>query len=230
MDKKERIVISLGGSLIFPEHAPDADYLALFKDVIDRELKEGKTFFITTGGGNITRVYQNVFRGLESNPTSDALDWIGIAPTRLNAQLVRELFGDVAHKEVITNPTAIDADSAVIVGGGWKPGWSTDYVAVAGAVTLGARKVINLTNVAYVYDKNPNVHDDAKKLEDISWDDYLSVIPNEWAPGLNTPFDPVASKLAKENNIEVAIVAGTNITALKNCIEGKDFEGTRIHP
>jgi uridylate kinase len=45
---------------------------------------------------------------------------------------------------------------------------------------------------------------------------------------MNAPFDPIASKLAQENNLEVAIIGGNNLENMQNYIEGKSFEGSII--
>ena len=51
-----------------------------------------------------------------------------------------------------------------MVAGGWMPGRSTDDDAVRLAKIYGAEMVINLSNIDYVYDKDPNKYKDAKKL------------------------------------------------------------------
>jgi uridylate kinase len=42
------------------------------------------------------------------------------------------------------------------------------------------------------------------------------------------PFDPVASKLAQKNNLEVIIAEGKNLKNLKNILEEKKFVGTIV--
>ena len=66
------------------------------------------------------------------------------------------------------------------------------------------------------------------KIEKISWADYRKLIPSEWNPGLNSPFDPIASKMAEENGIEVYIMNGKPIDNLKKCLNGEEFQGTKI--
>ena len=62
----------------------------------------------------------------------------------------------------------------ILVAGGWKPGWSTDYVAVRIAQRLGVRQVINLSNTDYVYDKDPKLHTDARPLKGLGWEEFFS--------------------------------------------------------
>ena len=93
---------------------------------------------------------------------------------------------------------------------------------------LNARRIINLSNIDYAYDKDPNKYPDARKIENISWAEYRKLIPGEWNPGLSTPFDPTASQMAEVCGMEVVILNGRNMQNLKNCLDGGEFTGTRI--
>lgn len=225
----ETIVISLGGSLVIPDSI-DIDFLKNFRDLILSQTEKGKKFIIITGGGKIAREYINVVKNI-TNPTDDNLDWIGIAVTRLNAELLRVVFGESACPKVIIDPDSInEMNKPIMLGAGWKPGNSSDLAAVHSAISVGAKKVINLSNTDYVYDSDPKTNPSAKKIEKISWKDYRSIIPEEWNPGLNTPFDPVASKKAEENGMTVIIMNGKSLQNLVKCLEGEDFMGTIISP
>ena len=96
------------------------------------------------------------------------------------------------------------------------------------AKNIGAKKIINLSNTDYVYDSDPKKNPNAKKIEQISWKDYRALIPAEWNPGLNSPFDPIASKMSEEEGIEVVIMNGKPIDNLANYLDGKKFLGTVI--
>ena len=52
-----------------------------------------------------------------------------------------------------------------MVAAGWHPGWSTDFVATILAERLQAKTILNLSNIDYVYDKDPNKYKDAKKIK-----------------------------------------------------------------
>ncbi|MES2023810.1 MAG: UMP kinase [Patescibacteria group bacterium] len=224
---EETIIISLGGSLIIPEEI-DTGFLKDFKNLILSQVQKGKKFVIITGGGKICRKYQNVAKEL-SNPSNVDLDWIGIASLKLNAELLRVIFGDVAYEKVIADlHQNLNLGKPIIIGSACEPGQSTDLDAVLAAVSTGAKKVINLSNIDYAYDKDPNKFPDAKKIEKISWQEYRKLIPSEWNPGLSSPFDPIASKLAEEDKMQVMILNGKNISNLERCLNGEDFLGTVI--
>ncbi|MEK7104614.1 MAG: UMP kinase, partial [Patescibacteria group bacterium] len=204
----ETIIISLGGSLIIPDEI-DINFLKDFKKLILSQIEKparnadgiasaggGKKFVIITGGGKLCRRYNKAAEEI-SKSSNDDLDWLGIFSTRFNAEFVKILFGDLAEDKIILDPTlSIKLNKSVIIGGGWKPGNSTDFCAVLMAKNVGAKKIINLSNTDYVYDSDPKVNSNAKKIEKISWPEYRTIIPKEWNPGLNSPFDPVASEMA----------------------------------
>ena len=162
-------------------------------------------------------------------PNNDDLDWIGIAALRMNAELMRVVFNEYACLKIVSNfEEDFIFDKPIVVGSAYKPGQSTDWGAVMGAKKVGAKKVINLSNTDYVYDSDPKVNPEAKKIEKISWADYRALIPTEWNPGLNSPFDPVASKIAEELGLEVVIMNGKPIENLEKCFNGESFQGTII--
>ena len=225
--KEEIFIISLGGSLIIPDDI-DIDFLKDFKEVILSQVEKGKKFVIVTGGGKVCRKYQKVARDL-SNPSSEDLDWIGIASLKLNAELLRVIFGEYAHNEVISNlSNNFPFEKPIVIGSAYKPGQSTDFDAVLGAKTVGAKKIINLSNTNYVYNSDPKINPNTKKFEQISWLEYRKLIPKEWNPGLNSPFDPVASEMAEKEGMEVIIMNGKPIDNLAKYLDGKKFQGTVI--
>jgi len=224
---KERVVVSVGGSLIVPEGI-DTDFLIRFKALILEKVQHGFTFTIIAGGGKTSRRYQDAANAVTPLSQFD-LDWIGIHATRLNAQLLRDIFVGYAHPQVIKNPTIdIEADEPIIIAAGWQPGCSTDYDAVLMAKNLGATRLVNLSNVDYVYTMDPKKNPGAKKIEKISWAEFRKLIPATWDPGLSSPFDPIAAKEAEELHLEVAIINGTKLEEFSHYLDSKPFVGTII--
>lgn len=223
----ETIVISVGGSLIYPDNL-DVDFLKKFKGIILNHIAKGKRFVLVTGGGMLCRNYQKVAKEL-GEPDDDDLDWIGIDATRINAHLLKAIFKKKANKYIITNPNdKINFKEKILVGAGWKPGNSTDYVAVLLAKKLKVKKLINLTNIDYVYDNDPKKTYDVKPIKKTDWKNFRKLFGKKWDPGLNSPFDPVASKEAETIGLTVHIMNGKNLENLDNVLEGKRFVGTTI--
>lgn len=230
MQFSETIVMSVGGSLIVPDQI-DTNFLASLKDLVVTETANGRRFIIITGGGKTARRYADAAKEV-SKLEDDDLDWLGIHATRLNAHLVRTIFRKHAHPVLVTNPDDIldvPKDQKLIIGAGYRPGSSTDLRAIQIAQRVGAKKVINLSNTDYVFTDDPRTNPDAKKIEDITWEEFRKIIPEEWNPGLNSPFDPIAAKEAQRLNIEVAQINGTKLISLKNYLDGEPFTGTKIH-
>lgn len=228
--KREYVVVSVGGSLLVPEGI-DIPFLKAFRSLILSKTQAGSSFYIVAGGGKLSRNYQDAakeVRGAEELERED-VDWLGIHSTRLNAHLLRTIFIEEAQARIIKNPTSrFRGREAIVIGAGWKPGWSTDYCAVMAAKALGAKKLVNLSNIDYVYTADPRTNPDAQKIEKIGWADFRKLIPTEWDPGLSSPFDPVAAREAEALKLEVAVINGNNLEAFENYLDGKPFAGTII--
>ena len=226
--KQEYIVLSVGGSLIVPGEI-DVEFLTGFRSFILDKVRRGFSFFIITGGGHTARQYQEAGKHARGDLHPEDIDWLGIHATRMNAHLLRAVFLDDAQARIVKNPTrAIVPKKPIIIGAGWKPGWSTDYCAVMAAKKLGAKKLVNLSNIEYVYTADPKKDPTAQKIERIGWEDFRKLVPDHWDPGLSSPFDPIAAREAQHANLEVAVMHGKNLQALDDYISGKPFAGTVI--
>jgi uridylate kinase len=220
----EIIVISLGGSLIVPDNI-DVKFLKKFKRII-LNYAAAKKFIIICGGGRTARRYQEAAADVSVLKDED-LDWLGIHSTRLNAHLLRTIFRGHAHPAIIKNPTEkIKFNERILIASGWQPGCSTDYDAVLLAKNFNIKDIINLSNTDYVYDSDPRKNKDARPLPVISWMEFRKLVGNEWNPGLNMPFDPVASKLAEELGMKVVIMK--DLANLESFLGNKKFNGTVI--
>ncbi len=226
---KNPTIISLGGSLVAPDGV-DTAFVSTFRTLIQKRITLGESFIVIVGGGKVCRRYQEAARELGAN-SQEAQDWVGIYATRLNAELVRVSLGGQSHAEIITDPSVLTGvSSPIAIGAGWKPGHSTDFDAVLMAENTGARRIINLSNIDCVYEKDPRQFPDARKIERASWKEFRTLLPkpSAWVPGLNAPFDPIAAKRAEELGLEVAIMNGKPLENLKNYLEGHAFTGTVI--
>jgi len=224
-------VISLGGSIVAPAGV-DVDFVKKFFDLI-RSFIEGdsnRRFIFVVGGGGPARSWQNAYREISGDNLKDEeADWIGIMATRLNAQLIKAIMSEWCNQEVVTNPLEVDPlTSNVLVAAGWKPGFSTDYDAVLLAERFGADMVINLSNIEKVFTADPKIDPNARPIDKISWADFRSMVGDEWIPGKNVPFDPIASRHAQKIGLKVICAGGKNLENLKKILNGEDFIGTTI--
>lgn len=228
MKAKPIRILSLGGSIIVPR---EIDYVFLRRFVqLARTLARQYRLIIFTGGGAVARTYQAGLRKIQPQISRESLDWVGIAASRLNAQLLVQSLGNLVQPEIITDPRVkLNWRRPIWVGAGWKPGRSTDYDAVRVAVENKVSRVFNLSNIDYVYSRDPRRFKSAVKFTELSWSAYLRLVGRTWQPGLQTPFDPVASQLAQKHRIEVAIVNGKNLSAVRQAVLGQSVRGTLIH-
>ncbi len=223
------VIVSVGGSLIVPENI-DTMFLKNLRNLVVEEVSKGTNFIIIVGGGKTARYYQDAAKEIYALDRED-LDWLGIHSTRLNAHLVRTVFRDIAHPVIVTNPDDVldvPKNTHLVIAAGYRPGASTDLRAIQIAERRGAKNVINLSNIDYVYTADPRKNQNAEKIERITWADFRKLIPEEWDPGLSSPFDPVAAKEAERLSLEVAIMNGAHLNRLSNYLNGKPFVGTII--
>lgn len=203
----------MGGSLIVPEEI-DVKFLSGLKKLLAERATQGDSFVLTPGGGRTARKYAVAAKVLGSLDRND-LDWLGIFSIRLNSLLLSNIFKNL-KKVMVMDMKDI------------RPGASSDLSSVKYAIKSKANILINLTNVDYVYDKNPKTNKNAKPIKNISWQDFRKIIGNKWDPGLNLPFDPVASRLAEKNRLRVVVMNGNPLSNLKNFLSGKPYKGTII--
>ena len=238
-------VLSVGGSIIVPDK-PDTEFLTAFVKMCTAWLDADKSrrLILVAGGGGPARTYQNAYREVakkfgeeekqmlsfkDEDETNYACDWLGIMATRLNAQILKTCFGPLCIQDVVTDPTkANDFTGRVLVAAGWKPGFSTDNDAVLLAERFNADTVVNLSNIEKVYTDDPRKNPDAKPLDTISWKDFRAMVGDEWVPGKNCPFDPIASRKAQELSLTVICAGGKNIKNIRAILDGRDYVGTTI--
>jgi uridylate kinase len=241
-------VISLGGSLIAPGHGKvpfdgagaasptsgvDSGFLKGFARLAEEHIAAdpGRKLIVVCGGGSPARDYQAALREVVPGATGDDLDWVGIAATRLNAELLRRILGRWCGEEVVTDPEAVTVFAGrIMVAAGWKPGFSTDNDAVLLALRFSSDTVVNLSNIARVYTDDPRTNPAARPLDAASWAELLAIVGDSWTPGRNTPFDPVAARAAAEAHLRVVFADGRDLANLRSILEDGPFTGTAIGP
>ena len=221
------IVLALGGSIIYPDKI-DVGFLKKFRKFILRHIKSEKKFVIIIGGGSVARDYQNA-AGKVLKLSDEDKDWIGIHATRLNAHLLRTIFYQEADPVVIDSRWKIKKiKHPVTIASGWRPGWSTDYVALQIASDMGVKETVIAGKPDYVYNKDPKTDKSARPIKELSWKEYRKLIPARWVPGAHSPVDPVGARLGEKEKLAAIIVKGTDLKNFDNLLAGKDFKGTII--
>lgn len=224
------IVISVGGSLIVPNGGINTDFLIKFNKLIREEIIKGRRFLLIAGGGKLARQYQEAGAAVIGKLTKEDLDWLGIHATHLNGHLLRTIFQDVSNPRVIQHydRKLENWTEPIAIGAGWMPGCSTDYDAIILAKDHGAKLIINMSNIDYVFDKDPAKFSDAKPLKKITWKAMKELVGDKWTPGHNSPFDPIATKLASKLGLTVVITNGKDMDNIRKIINKESFKGTVI--
>ena len=221
------VVIALGGSIVHPDGI-DAAYLKKFKAFLAPFMKKGAKFVIVIGGGTLSRRFQEA-AGKVSRVTDEDKDWLGIHATRLNAHLLRTIFRDEADPVVWDAREKIERPKyPITIASGWRPGWSTDYVAIRIAADLGAGEAIIAGKPSHVYEADPATHPRAKRFDALGWRDYRRLVPRAWKPGLHAPVDPVGAALGAKEGVKAIIMDGRDLPNFRALLNGKEFEGTII--
>ena len=222
------IVVSLGGSLIAPKEI-DVNFLKKFRQLMLRYIAAGNRVILICGGGNVCRKYQAAARKVNPRVTDRDLDWVGIGATKINAELVSAIFGDRAHESIVSDPRKkVTTTKKIIIGAGHEPGSSSDLDAVWIAKAYNADTVINLSNITYVYDKDPSKFKDAKPQHTMTWQAFCKLVGDTWVPGAHVPFDPIAAKYARKWKLKLLVMKGSDLVNLKNFLNNKKFKGTLV--
>ncbi|MFX1286232.1 MAG: UMP kinase [Promethearchaeota archaeon] len=222
---KPLITLSLGGSVINPGNI-DRKFLEDFSIAI-KELVHQKKFMIVCGGGKVARQY---ISGLPGGLTEGERDYMGIAATWLNAQLLTYYFKGYCSPILPTTVKKLTKDLQkydIGISGGFLTAIKTDEDAAILADLYGSPILVNVTNVDGIYDKDPNQYSDAKKFDELTYHEFYEIVsPLSLGAGSNAPFTLIAAKICERSNIRI-IITDANAPKIKKAIQGENI-GTII--
>lgn len=220
-------VISLGGSIFFPQEI-DVGFLKNFRQLIISRVEQGDRFIIITGGGRLARLYQNALAEI-NNADDIQRDWVGIYATQANGKFMQKVFDEYACDTFVINPQEeVTFDKPILIGAGYEPGCSTDMDAVLIAQTYNTKTILNISNIEKIYTADPRTNPDAEPIDTMTWAALREIVGNTWRPGMNVPFDPTAAKLAQELQLKVVSLSGKNLDNVRDFFEGNEFIGSTI--
>jgi uridylate kinase len=219
------VVVSLGGSVVLSDDLSPS-YFHDLAAVIEKHSHHFK-LYIVVGGGKTARSY--IMRGRQLHLSETILDELGIAITRVNALFLSRLLPSANMTIPQSTDEALQDASPVVVMGGTTPGHSTDFVGAELAMKSKAEYYIIATNVDGVYDKDPNIYDDAKFLTTISIHTLIKQQGIAWeSAGKNVVIDGPALHLIQEAKLSTYVLNGKFIDRLDQLLTGQSFHGTRI--
>jgi len=223
----EKVVVSIGGSILVPGEN-DAEFIGKLAKML-KEVSMEVQLAIVCGGGKTARYYAGIAKDLGGSTYEQ--DILGIAATRMNAQLLMLALGEMPDA-VITDPEELAKASQpgkIVVMGGTVPGHTTDAVSSMVAAAMKADRIINGTSVDAVYTADPRKDPNAKKIPKMTIDELAEIVYKEHGASKSSVFDPLGVKLAKENRMDILMIDGRNLDELKNAILGKPINGTFVN-
>jgi len=230
------VVIKIGGSVVY-DNSLNVNQILLDK------LKEWyfckkdyyQNIIMVVGGGSLSRDLQEKISRYVGG--QEYLHSIGMSVTQTNANLIKAYIGDpdiiIPRRLGEAYELLVDDDKSLIVCGGLKVGWSTDMDAAVFADILGESRVTKISDVDYIYDKDPSEVENAVAIKDMTWDEYFKLFgikedsihdPNE-----NIPIDVECARFCKGKGISFWICGGEKITGA-SVLEDVMTEGTLVHP
>lgn len=231
----KRVLLKLSGEQLAGEFETGLDpkLAKWFAEEIGPVAESGVQVVIMVGGGNFLRGAQIAGHGIQ-RVTADHMGMLG---TMMNALALTDIFESKGIKTrslstIFANQVAepfvhrlankhLENGRVVIVGGGsGRPYVTTDTAAMILALELACEVVIKATKVDGVYDKDPAKHDDAKKLNNVSYQQAVE-------DGAIKIMDKAALGLAMEQHMPMIIYDATTKGALADIIAGKHI-GTII--
>jgi uridylate kinase len=223
----EKVVVSVGGSILIPDDN-DPAFIKQLAGVL-KDVSKSVRLVIVCGGGRIARYYTNT--GKELGGSTYQRDIMGIGATRLNAELLRIALGDSAYGSVpdtVDEAVSASSNGKIVVMGGTEPGHTTDAVAAMVAGKIGCRRLVNATSVDAVYSDDPRKNRDAERFTNLTIAELSNIVYAEHDAGKSSVFDPLGVKLAMRDRIDLMIVNGRDLPEMRNAILGKRIKGTLV--
>jgi len=194
--------------------------------------KMGIGIALVIGAGNIFRGIKAASKGMERvtgdylgmlatimNAISiqDALEKLNVQTRTLSAITVSQISEPYIRRRALRH---LEKNRVVIVAGGTgNPYFTTDTAAALRATELKAEVLLKGTKVNGVFDKDPELHSDAKQFNKINYSDVI---------GKNLRvMDMTAITLCKENTLPIRVFDVNGKGNLKNILLGQDI-GTLI--
>lgn len=232
---KKDIVLKVGGSILY-DHLLNInfDLFGRIKKWYTENKDEYDHIVLVTGGGGLSRNIES--KVSESIKDTDGIHNVAMSITQTNASILAAFIKD---KNIFVPKTLGDAyeylqsnEKGNMISGGLKVGWSTDMDAAVFADALSLDRVYKVSNVDYIYDKDPKEYFEAKPFKDMTWKEYFkifSILPNdEHVPNAHIPVDAKCSIFCEKKNISFQVTGGKflyEIEKIKDILK----EGTFIH-
>ncbi len=211
--KYRRMLLKLSGEALMGEDAYGINTRVL--EFVAAEVKAvvetGAELGLVIGAGNIFRGVAGASKGMDRT-TADNMGMLATVMNSLAMQDALERLGVITRvmsaipMQSVSEPYIrrratrhLEKGRVVIFAAGTgNPYFTTDSAGVLRALEIDAEVVIKATKVDGVYDKDPVLHSDAVKFDNLTYDDVLR-------KGLRV-MDAAGIALAKEDNLPIMVL------------------------
>ncbi len=192
-----KIVLKIGGSIAFDSSGPRIGCMKRLVPAV-KKLKERHKLAVAIGGGRFVRNYMAQLHGF----TARQREIVAIELLRANVRML----SIALDMKPAFSLAEVEWNSVI---GGIKPGQSTDANAAMAARKLGADMLVKMTNVAGIYDKDPNKFKGAKLVKHMNFS-QLENYGIKGKPGSYGILESKAMKTIKSSRIKTAVIDGRN--------------------
>ena len=188
---------------------------------------------VVVGGGNIFRGVSQAAKGMD--PAS--ADYMGMLATVINALALRDALEKAGVPTRVQSAITMQELAepyirlrairhlekgrvVIFAAGTGNPFFTTDTTAALRAVELGADALLKASKVDGIYDADPAMHPDAKRLDELSYMDFIS-------DELRV-MDTTAVTMSKEHGVPIVVFDMTTPGNIVKAVNGEKI-GTVIH-
>jgi len=195
------------------------------------KLTSSYRFVLVCGGGAIAREYIEALQ--KEGKSEEEQTAAGIRATRGNALFVMQWFGDYANRSLPKTmkevKAALEKNKIVICGAlRYRPHTTSDTTAALLAQKLKA-PFLNITNVQGLYTADPRKNPSARLIPSITWKAFEEKAKKQrYKPGQHFVLDQEAATIIRKHAIPTYLIAGKNLSAIRDNIKGIHRIGTRI--
>ncbi len=230
MPEVGRLILKIGGSILFPEEFEPNEFSEKIKQLSDGirgvwEDSPQTKIVIIIGGGSWAKRYIRFAEKIGVDGFTR--DIYGINISRMNADISRFLLTKYLNKQIAPDipKTPEEADKLlhqykIVLMGGTYPGQSTIGTAALVAERVGADLFIILTDVKGIYKSDPKKDPFAKKFDKISIKELKEIVLEQEAkPGTYKLIDLVAAKILERAKIPTIVIGCDNLTCIREIVE-----------
>lgn len=203
-----RIIIRIGGSVT--ASPPNPELIRRYAELIVELKSRGHEVVAVIGGGKLAREFISL--GRELGLSEQEQDELAISVSRLFAQALAMKIGGHSWRKVpetVEEAAKVLSERGIAVMGGIKPGMTTDTVAALLASEVGANLIVKATDQEGVYTRDPRKYADAKKLDEVSFDELEKILTeSKHQAGIHQIIDPEAVRILREKRIKTIVVNG----------------------